>query len=74
MPGNQNVRENNNVYYERKVMYMNPVLLKAIKVAVPVASMALTFASHYLEKKELDELVTKKVSEALAKVSMKKEY
>ena len=46
---------------------MNGTLLKIVKVVVPVASIGVTLASSYLANKDLDDKVSKKVSEALAK-------
>lgn len=46
---------------------MNSKALKIVKVVVPVLSLGVTLATNYLSKKELDEKVAEKVSEALAK-------
>ena len=48
---------------------MNKNLLTALKVVVPVAGLALTAATNYLNNKEFDEKVAKKVTEALANVT-----
>lgn len=48
---------------------MNEKLLKVVKVVVPVVSVGVTLASNYLSKKELDDKVAKKVSEALAETT-----
>lgn len=42
-------------------------LLKVGKVVVAVASVGVTFAQGYFNKKELDDTVAKKVEEALSK-------
>lgn len=46
---------------------MNDMTKKIVKIVVPVASFALTFVANYLNKQELDETISKKVAEALAK-------
>ena len=46
---------------------MNNNVMKVVKIVVPVASIALSFVASYLNKQELDETITKKVAEALAK-------
>jgi hypothetical protein len=48
---------------------MNEKMLKAVKVLVPVASIAVTLATNYFADKDLDEKVGKKVAEALAKTN-----
>lgn len=50
---------------------MNTKALKIIKIAVSVASIGVTFAANYFADKDLDDKVTKKVTEALAKASEK---
>lgn len=46
---------------------MNAKTIKILSSIVPVASLALSLLSSYLGKKELDEQIATKVSEALAK-------
>lgn len=46
---------------------MKPNVFKIIKLVVPMASVAVTLAANYLDKKELDEKVTKMVAEAVSK-------
>lgn len=50
---------------------MNTNLLKVVKVVVAVAGVGVTLASNYLEDKELDTKVAKKVGEALANMNGK---
>lgn len=47
---------------------MNSQALKAIKIAVSVASIGVTLATSYFADKELENKVAKKVAEQLAKV------
>lgn len=46
---------------------MNPTVFKVIKIAVQVASIGISLATTYLSKKELDNQITEKVAEAIAK-------
>ena len=46
---------------------MNDKVTKALKILVPVVSLAATMASSFLKEKEFDEKVSKKVAEVLAK-------
>ncbi len=46
---------------------MNDKVTKALKIVVPVVSLAATVASSFLKEKEFDEKVSKKVAEVLAK-------
>lgn len=46
---------------------MNSKALKAIKIAVSVASIGVTLATSYFADKELENKVAKKVAEQLAK-------
>lgn len=48
---------------------MNEKAIKALKIVVPVVSLAATVASSFLKEKEFDEKVSKKVAEALAKTN-----
>lgn len=45
---------------------MKEKMLKAVKVLVPVASIAVTIATNYFAEKDLNEKIGKKVAEALA--------
>ena len=46
---------------------MNEKLLKVVKIVVPLASIGVTLAANYLSGKELDEKISKKITEELAK-------
>lgn len=46
---------------------MNGKAFKALKIVVPVVTVAATLASNFLGKKEQEETIAKKVAEALAK-------
>ena len=46
---------------------MNEKLMKAVKIIVPIASVGVTLAANFLSNKELDDKVSAKVAEALAK-------
>lgn len=46
---------------------MNNKLMKAIKIIVPVVSVGVTLATNYLADKNLEDKISKKVSEALTK-------
>lgn len=48
---------------------MNDKALKALKIVVPVVSLAATVATSFLKDKEFDEKVSKKVAEVLAKTN-----
>ena len=46
---------------------MNPVVFKVAKIAIQVASLGVSLAASFLSKKELDNQITEKVAEAIAK-------
>ena len=50
-------------------MFNKPVVLKIVKVAVTVIGVGVTLATNYFADKELDDKVSKKVAEALAKAN-----
>lgn len=50
---------------------MNNKVLKTIKIVASLASVGVTLLSAYVADKELDEKITKGVSEALTKASGK---
>ncbi len=43
--------------------------MKILKVVIPVASVAATFAANWLSDKKQDEVIAQKVAEALAKIN-----
>lgn len=47
---------------------MKDTVMKIAKIALPVIGVGVTLASNYFADKDLDDKVTKKVSEALAEV------
>lgn len=50
---------------------MNKTLFKIVKIAVPVASIALQFASGWLADKKLDEKIVEKSTEVFTKLNKK---
>lgn len=48
---------------------MNDKVTKALKIVVPVVSLAATVATNFLKEKEFDEKVAKKVAETLAQTN-----
>ena len=42
--------------------------MKILKIAIPVASVAVTFAANWLSDKKQEETIAKKVSEEFAKL------
>lgn len=51
---------------------MNKTIITVGKVAIQVVSFAASLAAGYFAKKELDNTITEKVSEALAEAAAKK--
>ena len=47
--------------------FMNPVVFKVAKIAIQVASIGVSLAASFMSKKELDNQITEKVAEAIAK-------
>lgn len=45
---------------------MKEAVMKVAKIVLPILTVGVTLASNYLADKDLDDKVTKKVSEALA--------
>lgn len=46
---------------------MNQNVFKVVKIAVSIASIGVTLLSNYVSKRELDDKITEKVAEAIAK-------
>lgn len=46
--------------------FMKDTVMKIAKIALPIITVGVTLASNYFADKDLDDKVTKKVSEALA--------
>lgn len=51
---------------------LNPTVMKGLKIAVNVASVAVPLAAKYFANKDMDETIAKKTAEAVAE-AMKKE-
>ena len=51
---------------------LNPMVVKGLKIAVNVASVAVPLAAKYFADKEMDEKIAQKAAEAVAE-AMKKE-
>jgi hypothetical protein len=47
--------------------FMKEAVMKVAKIVLPILTVGVTLASNYLADKDLDDKVTKKVSEAVAK-------
>lgn len=50
---------------------INPMVIKVVKVAVKVASIAVPIIAAHFDNKDLDEKITKKVAEAVANATTK---
>ena len=55
-----------NTIMERRLRFMNPIVMKVTKIAVKVLGVAVPLAAGYFSDKELDDKIAKKAAEAVA--------